>query len=335
MSSFSESALEKKLSELSSSQQSVQTLSLWIIHHRKHSALIVKVWHRELKKAKSNRKLTFLYLANDVIQNSKKKGPEFTRDFESVLVDACSHVASEADDGCKKHMDRLLNIWKERSLYRADFIQQLKLAIEDSNSPRPSGESSCAEERKPVKRSYQKIHEEEDDEDDDYRSQMSPRNTESMSSSQLTEELVKALQDLENAASGDAAVRQKIASLPQEVQDVSLLEKITDKEAADKLSKTVDEACLLLAEYNGRLAAELEDRRQLARMLTDYINSQKDELVKREKKLEEYKQKLARVTQVRKELKSHIQSLPDLSLLPNVTGGLAPLPSAGDLFSTD
>lgn len=48
-------------------------------------------------------------------------------------------------------------------------------------------------------------------------------------SSPQTEELVKALQDLENAASGDAAVRQKIASLPQEVQDVSLLEKITGK----------------------------------------------------------------------------------------------------------
>ncbi|KAK1898429.1 Regulation of nuclear pre-mRNA domain containing protein 1B [Dissostichus eleginoides] len=295
MSSFSESALEKKLTELSSSQQSVQTLSLWIIHHRKHSGLIVKVWHRELRKAKSSRKLTFLYLANDVIQNSKKKGPEFAKDFETVLVDACSHVAREADDGCKRPMERLLNIWRERALYRADFIQQLKLAIEDSNSPRPSD----------------------------------------ISASQLTEELVKALQDLENAASGDAAVRQKIASLPQEVQDVSLLEKIGDKDAADKLSKTVDEACLLLAEYNGRLAAELEDRRQLARMLTEYINSQRDALMEREKKLEEYKQKLARVTLVRKELKSHIQSLPDLSLLPNVTGGLAPLPSAGDLFSND
>ncbi|XP_061691671.1 regulation of nuclear pre-mRNA domain-containing protein 1B isoform X2 [Syngnathoides biaculeatus] len=329
MSSFSEAALEKKLSELSSSQQSVQTLSLWIIHHRKHSGLIVKVWHRELKKAKTNRKLTFLYLANDVIQNSKKKGPEFTKDFETVLIDACSHVASEVDESCKKHMERLLNIWKERNLYRSDFIQQLTLAIEDSNSPQPT------EDKKPVKRTYQKIQQdEEEDEDDDYRSISSPRNTDA-SANQLTEELVKALQDLENAASGDAAVRQKIASLPQEVQDVSLLEKITDKEAADKLSKTVDEACLLLAEYNGRLAAELEDRRQLARMLTDYIGSQKEALVEREKKLEEYKQKLARVTQVRKELKSHIQSLPDLSLLPNVTGGLAPLPSAGDLFSTD
>lgn len=59
-----------------------------------------------------------------------------------------------------------------------------------------------------------------------------------------------------------------------------------DKEAADKLSKTVDEACLLLAEYNGRLAAELEDRRQLARMLTEYIGSQREALMEREKKLE-------------------------------------------------
>ncbi|XP_074068014.1 regulation of nuclear pre-mRNA domain-containing protein 1B isoform X3 [Macrotis lagotis] len=352
MSSFSESALEKKLSELSNSQQSVQTLSLWLIHHRKHAGPIVSVWHRELRKAKSNRKLTFLYLANDVIQNSKRKGPEFTREFESVLVDAFSHVASkievvniilrgenqaeggteglrklkEADEGCKKPLERLLNIWQERSVYGGEFIQQLKLSMEDSNSPPPK----ATEEKKSLKRTFQQIQE---DEDDDYPGSYSPQDP--TAGPLLTEELIKALQDLENAASGDATVRQKIASLPQEVQDVSLLEKITDKEAAERLSKTVDEACLLLAEYNGRLAAELEDRRQLARMLVEYTQNQKDVLTEKEKKLEEYKQKLARVTQVRKELKSHIQSLPDLSLLPNVTGGLAPLPSAGDLFSTD
>ncbi|XP_014384478.1 PREDICTED: regulation of nuclear pre-mRNA domain-containing protein 1B isoform X6 [Myotis brandtii] len=238
MSSFSESALEKKLSELSNSQQSVQTLSLWLIHHRKHAGPIVSVWHRELRKA--------------------------------------------------------------------------------------------TEEKKSLKRTFQQIQEEEDD---DYPGSYSPQDP--SAGPLLTEELIKALQDLENAASGNATVRQKIASLPQEVQDVSLLEKITDKEAAERLSKTVDEACLLLAEYNGRLAAELEDRRQLARMLVEYTQNQKDVLSEKEKKLEEYKQKLARVTQVRKELKSHIQSLPDLSLLPNVTWGLAPLPSAGDLFSTD
>ncbi|KAM4033628.1 regulation of nuclear pre-mRNA domain-containing protein 1B isoform 1-T1 [Anomaloglossus baeobatrachus] len=339
MASFTEPALEKKLSELSNSQQSVQTLSLWLIHHRKHAASIVTVWQRELKRAKASRKLTFLYLANDVIQNSKRKGPEFTREFENVLLDAFTHVSRslsmlktlsnrnrEADDGCRKPLERLLHIWQERSVYSAEFVQKLRLAIDGDESPR---EPPVTEEKVTLKRGFQQIQEE----DDDYPGSYSPRDP--STGPLLTEDLIKALQDLENAASGDATVRQKIASLPQEVQDVSLLEKITDKEAAERLSKTVDEACLLLAEYNGRLAAELDDRRQLARMLMEYTQSQKEALTNKEKKLEEYKQKLARVTQVRKELKSHIQSLPDLSLLPNVTGGLAPLPSAGDLFSTD
>ncbi|XP_067911240.1 regulation of nuclear pre-mRNA domain-containing protein 1B-like isoform X2 [Heterodontus francisci] len=312
MSAFSESALEKKLAELSNSQQSVQTLSLWLIHHRKHSKTIVLVWHRELKKAKPSRKLTFLYLANDVIQNSKKKGPEFTKDFAPVLVDAFSHVSSESDENCKKHLERVLAIWQERMVYENNFIDQLKQIL--------------STEKKTKKRTFEQIQEEDDG---DYLSNSTPKEPPE------TEDLIKSLQELENAASGDAAVRQKIASLPPEVQDVSLLDKITDKESADRLSKTVDEACLLLADYNGRLAAELEDRKQLARMLADYIRSQNEILAEKERKLEEYKRKLARVTQVRKELKSHIQSLPDLSQLPNVTGGLAPLPSAGDLFSTD
>jgi len=34
------------------------------------------------------KKLTLLYLANDVLQNSKKKGQEFNRDFRPVLPEA-------------------------------------------------------------------------------------------------------------------------------------------------------------------------------------------------------------------------------------------------------
>jgi len=49
MSAFTDSALLKKLAELNSSQQSIQTLSLWLIHHRKHSAAIVRTWQRELE----------------------------------------------------------------------------------------------------------------------------------------------------------------------------------------------------------------------------------------------------------------------------------------------
>ncbi|XP_014413645.1 regulation of nuclear pre-mRNA domain-containing protein 1A isoform X1 [Camelus dromedarius] len=263
MSAFSEAALEKKLSELSNSQQSVQTLSLWLIHHRKHSRPIVTVWERELRKAKPNRKLTFLYLANDVIQNSKRKGPEFTKDFAPVIVEAFKHVSSETDESCKKHLGRVLSIWEERSVYENDVLEQLKQALYGDKKPR--------------KRTYEQI---KVDENENCSSLGSP------SEPPQTLDLVRALQDLENAASGDAAVHQRIASLPVEVQEVSLLDKITDKESGERLSKTVEDACMLLADYNGRLAAEIDDRKQLTRMLADFLRCQKEALAEKEHKLE-------------------------------------------------
>uniref|UniRef100_S4RNV7 Regulation of nuclear pre-mRNA domain containing 1B n=1 Tax=Petromyzon marinus TaxID=7757 RepID=S4RNV7_PETMA len=326
MSAFSEAAFEKKLSELSNSQQSVQTLSLWLIHHRKHARTIAKVWHGSLKKTKPSRKLTYLYLANDVIQNSKRKGPELTREFSSVLLDAFSHVAREADDRCRTPMQRLLHIWQERAVYDGDFIEQLLPTRRRREADEEEEENDEEDEEKKVVVLPAAVME-----DDHYLGNASPK--EPPEGCAITGELVRVLTELESAASSDAAVRQKIASLPPAVQDISQLSRITDREAAERLTLLVDEACLLLADYNGRLAAELEDRRQLARMLADYTRRQQEQLREKERRLEEYKQKLSRVTWVRRELKAHIQSLPDLSQLPNVTGGLAPLPSAGDLFS--
>uniref|UniRef100_A0A8V0Y3Y5 CID domain-containing protein n=1 Tax=Gallus gallus TaxID=9031 RepID=A0A8V0Y3Y5_CHICK len=43
-------ALEWKLLELSNLQQSMQTLSLWLIHHHKQSAFSVSAWEQELWK---------------------------------------------------------------------------------------------------------------------------------------------------------------------------------------------------------------------------------------------------------------------------------------------
>jgi len=100
------------------------------------------------------------------------------------------------------------------------------------------------------------------------------------------------------------------------------------------LAQTVDEACALLAGYNSRLADELVERKRVAKMLRSYIVAQKSALSASEAKLQEHRSQLEKVDAIHKELKSHVQSLPDLTLLPDVTGGLKPLPSAGDLFSS-
>ncbi|XP_015603025.1 regulation of nuclear pre-mRNA domain-containing protein 1B [Cephus cinctus] len=362
MAGFTESALVKKLMDLNPSQQSIQTLSLWLIHHRKHHPTIVKVWFKEMCKVKDNRKLMFMYLANDVIQNSKKKGPEFGKEFATVLPKAFEHM-KRFDEKTRERLNRLLQIWEERGVYDKTQIAEFKASfnsasdpVKDSVTPPPRKKPRIdVEKQKEKEKEREREREREKDKEREKEKEkekkerkkseteveidgtkelhvtLSPRTP--AGDPPETEELVKALMDLENTASSDAGVRERIASLPPEVSEVSLLANLADRSAADQLSVAVNEAAALLADYNGRLQAEMEDRRRLLTMLRDYTLLQKQLLQQAQTTLEDYKEKLKKICSVRSEVKSHISNLPDLTQLPDVTGGLAPLPSAGDLFS--
>lgn len=93
MSGFSIEVLERKFAELNNSQQMIQTLSLWLIHYRKHCKTAVQTWIKSLRSQSSlSKKLTLIYLANDVIQNSRKKGPEYMNEFAPVLKQAFESI---------------------------------------------------------------------------------------------------------------------------------------------------------------------------------------------------------------------------------------------------
>ena len=59
-----------------------------------------------------------------------------------------------------------------------------------------------------------------------------------------------------------------------------------DKESGVKLSRKVEDACILLSEYNFRLNAELEERKMVGKMLKDFITCQREHLISAERKLE-------------------------------------------------
>lgn len=50
MALLNQKAFERKLQNMSSTQDSVQTVSLWMIHHKKHAEDMVSVWLEQLKK---------------------------------------------------------------------------------------------------------------------------------------------------------------------------------------------------------------------------------------------------------------------------------------------
>ncbi|CAC5357516.1 RTT103 [Mytilus coruscus] len=319
MSSFTDSNFVKKLSELNNTQQSIQTLSLWLIHHRKHSKTITQVWLRELQKVRPSMRLIFMYLANDVIQNSKKKGPEFTRDFATVMTDAFASATKDAEEKTKKSVDRILNIWQERGVYSKNTIDKIKSGTGNQIIHKSAISDIAAEinlkrgrDKKKVEE-YVPVNKVKDHQSVDaappnkkkkkeemlsLREEIELMSKDDTSGPPDAEELVKRLSDLEHSASSDAAVREKIAALPPEVSDVNHLAKIHDKESGVKLSRKVEDACILLSEYNFRLNAELEERKMVGKMLKDFIACQKEQLMSAEKKIEEYKKRLDKVTEL-------------------------------------
>lgn len=70
-----------------------------------------------------------MYLANDVIQNSRKKGHEFTKEFMSALKHAFEFVAKDADEKMIQSLDRIISIWSERNIYEPNLLNEFRKGL--------------------------------------------------------------------------------------------------------------------------------------------------------------------------------------------------------------
>ncbi|KAL0912481.1 hypothetical protein M5K25_018454 [Dendrobium thyrsiflorum] len=129
---FSEQILADKLSKLNSTQQCIETLSHWCIFHRKNAEQVVQTWEKQFHSSTKEHKIPFLYLANDILQNSRRNGMEFVGEFWKVLPAALKDVTENGDDHGKNVVSRLVAIWEERRVFgsRARGLKDLMLSSE-------------------------------------------------------------------------------------------------------------------------------------------------------------------------------------------------------------
>ncbi|KAJ3598414.1 hypothetical protein NHX12_001924 [Muraenolepis orangiensis] len=84
-----EASLDRRFQGVSNTMESIQGLSTWCIENKKYNSLIVRYWMKWLKKSDTNHRLNLFYLANDVIQNCKRKNAiAFRASFAEVLPTA-------------------------------------------------------------------------------------------------------------------------------------------------------------------------------------------------------------------------------------------------------
>ncbi|XP_039623464.1 regulation of nuclear pre-mRNA domain-containing protein 2-like isoform X2 [Polypterus senegalus] len=122
-----ESSLDRRFQGVTNTMESIQSLSGWCIENKKYHTLIVRYWMKWLKKSEASHRLNLFYLANDVIQNCKRKNAIIYRStFADVLPEAALLVR---DPSVRKSVERIFTIWEERNVYPEELISELKVGL--------------------------------------------------------------------------------------------------------------------------------------------------------------------------------------------------------------
>ena len=129
---FDAAALSDKLRKLNASAQSVEQLSAWCVFHWRSAKQVASTWATCLSAAPDAQKLAFVFLANDVVQNSRKRGPHYTDAFAPLLPGALRHVLKHAPgQETLRQLRRLVTVWEERRVFGAGkTVKELKAAVQ-------------------------------------------------------------------------------------------------------------------------------------------------------------------------------------------------------------
>lgn len=133
--SFSPEVYRKKLQALQDTQESIVSISQWLLFHHRHSKELCDIWAQyilsedpaiDLKK-----KLSLLYLCNDVVQQARhKRKPEFIEQFSKALPGVLHRVYPTINSSLQPKVDRLINVWDQRNIFEKNHISKMKKALE-------------------------------------------------------------------------------------------------------------------------------------------------------------------------------------------------------------
>ncbi|XP_070778264.1 regulation of nuclear pre-mRNA domain-containing protein 2a [Enoplosus armatus] len=205
---------------------SIQGLSTWCIENKKYHSLIVRHWIKCLKKSDAPQRLNLFYLANDVIQNCKRKNAIVYRTaFAEVLRDALLLVNFEGDPKVIKSVERILSIWEDRGVYSGTLITELRSSLVKEESP----PETPVEQKTPVESKA------------DIRSKVVAE----FVPQALIDELMKYKRSVE-----EVDLREKqLAAMRVDICSSEALKKLKDKAGGKKFSKDFEEGSAQLQEF--------------------------------------------------------------------------------------
>ncbi|RDA89039.1 hypothetical protein CP532_0698 [Ophiocordyceps camponoti-leonardi (nom. inval.)] len=165
---YNDDSVLARLSSLNESHDSIATAAQWIMFHRRHADRTVQLWMQRLKESSSTRRLSLVYLANEVVQQSRIRHKEdFVIAFSPVVAEATAIAYKGAPTEIQAKLKRVVDVWKDRSIFEAPIQGAIEARLEELDKARgtvkpafggsPFGGSSLPSEFAPLVSSHQKV----------------------------------------------------------------------------------------------------------------------------------------------------------------------------------
>ncbi|KAL8730154.1 MAG: hypothetical protein Q9166_004237 [cf. Caloplaca sp. 2 TL-2023] len=140
---YTDDAVKAKLSSLNETQESIVSVAQWIMFHRRHADRTCTIWLERMRETTVNKRLTLIYLANEVVQQSKaRRKDDFLVAFSPVIAEATATAYKGATNDVQEKIRRTVEVWSQRRIFDTPIQEAVEgriMELDKSRSGKKGG----------------------------------------------------------------------------------------------------------------------------------------------------------------------------------------------------
>ncbi|KAF2104589.1 DUF618-domain-containing protein [Rhizodiscina lignyota] len=137
---YTDDAVKAKLSSLNETQEGIVTVAQWIMFHRRYADRTAQLWMQRLKDSNASKRLNLIYLANEVIQQSKaRKKDEFVRAFSPIIAESTAVAYKGSPAEVQQKLRRVIEVWRSRQIFDTSVQDGIEARADELDKNRTSG----------------------------------------------------------------------------------------------------------------------------------------------------------------------------------------------------
>ena len=129
---YSDESLKAKLSTLNETQDSIVSVSQWVIFHRRHAPSIANLWLARLRESPAPRRLNYIYLVNDIVQNARaRRRTEFPDAFSPIIAEALQTAYRSSTSDIQSKIRRVVEVWRQRHVFEVPIQEAIENRLDE------------------------------------------------------------------------------------------------------------------------------------------------------------------------------------------------------------